>query len=324
MPVATADRLGAGPGVERVVPRIVGEIRLGAAYESAVLVGLPPESFPAGITCVEGRLCAASGLHELVVGSELAQRLGLSVGAMIPPFYRNDRGERVSQVVGTFRADGPLWQSHVVLTTLAAAQTIYGEEGRATQLLVTCREGWAPAVQQALAEMTTVGDPADPVLKPRAVARDDLTALLSARLLRREGWFSLNLALAFAIGVPILLVSTGFGLSERRREAGLLKAVGWGTDEVLLRSLVESVALGLVGGSVAVLVSVVWLRFANGAGIAPLFLPAADITPGFVVPFRIAPLPLLLGVLIGLAVTVTGSLWSSWRACSAPPAEVLR
>ncbi|MCE9638104.1 MAG: ABC transporter permease [Planctomycetes bacterium] len=324
VPLAVVDRLRAIPGVDDAFPRLVGEVLLGTNHESAVLVGLPTDRFPAEVTFVEGRLCAEAPAHELVVGSELARRLGLRVGSRIPPFYRNPRGERVSEVVGVFGGALPIWQAHVVLTPIGAAAAIFDEPGVATQVVVHCKPGYADGVRSAVLAMDSLAPDGAPVLRPLVVARDDLAAMLAARLLRREGLFALHLVLALAIGVPLLLVSTGLGLSEGRREAGLLKAVGWGTDEVLLRSFVESVVLAVAGASVSILVAVVWLRGFGGAGVAPVFLPGADLVPGFVVPFRLTPIPVLLSSVAALAITATGSLWSSWRAAAAPPADAMR
>lgn len=322
VPLTAVTEIAAIPGVEEATPRIVGEIRLGARGESAVLVGLPP-GHDVGFGVVEGRMPEDAEVIELAVGSELARRLGLVVGSRLTPFYRNARGERVSEVVGIFRTDLPLWQSHVVLAPLGAAAEIYEEEGHATQVLVRCRAGRADDVRRAILARDSLAPGGAPPLRPRVVARDDLAALLRSRVLGREGWFSLHLVLAFAVGVPLLLVSTGLGLSERRREVGLLKATGWGTDEVLLRSLVESVVVALAGASVSILAAVVWLRWCGGAGVAPVFLPGADLVPGFDVPFRLTPLPAALATLVALVVATTGSLWSAWRAASAPPAEAM-
>ena len=325
LPLSAVDALRQVPGVADVVPRTVAEVRLGRDRVSAVLVGLPAERFPAHVRIVEGRLPRDGPEHELVIGSELARRLGLSAGSPLPPFYRNPEGERVSRVVGLFRADLPIWQAHVVLTTLDTASAVFAEPQSVGQVLVSARPGYGDAVRGAILRMESLAPPGPTgLLRPRVVARDDLAAVFERRLTRREGVFTVHFLLAFAIGVPLVLVSTGFGLSERRREVGVLKATGWRTDEVLLRGFVESVTLGVAGASAAILLAFVWLRGLDGTGVAPIFIAGADAQPGFDVPFRLAPVPVLLAVVIALAVTTTGSLWSTWRAASAPPAEAMR
>ena len=80
LPLEAADRLRRIDGVTKVVPRIVGEVVLGKDRVHAVLVGLPPEQFPAWGGCVEGNLPRPGAPNELVVGTSLARRLNLKVG----------------------------------------------------------------------------------------------------------------------------------------------------------------------------------------------------------------------------------------------------
>jgi ABC-type lipoprotein release transport system permease subunit len=323
--LATAAAIRKIDGVTDVVPRIVGSIVLGKDGEPAVLVGMPPERFPAEIACVEGRLPRPGGVNELVVGSELAHRLKLQVGSMIPPFYHNREGERLSTVVGIFHSDVGLWQSHLVFTPFETAAAIFDQPGLATELLVFCRPDYQAGVAAALLRDITIptADGADDI-RPRIVTRDELQALLSRDLFHREGVFSLHFVLAFAVGILVVLVTSGLGLSERRREIGILKATGWQTDEILLRGLVESLFLSLAGASVSIVLAFLWLKGLNGYWIASIFLAGVDVAPGFVVPYRLAPVPALLAFLIACVVVMSGTCYSCWRAATVPPREAMR
>src|SRR5207253_11472643 len=108
--------------------------------------------------------------------------------------------------------------------------------------------------------------------RPRVVNREDLAGLLPRGLVHREGVFTLLFVLAFAVGILVVLVTSGFGLSERRREIAILKATGWQTDELLLRSLAESFLVSVAGASLAVVLAFVWLKGLNGYWIAGVFL----------------------------------------------------
>src|SRR5205823_3663306 len=151
---------------------------LGRDGVSAVLVGLPRGRWPAAVDCVEGRLPADGPLNEFAVGTELARRLGLGVGSLIPPFYHNDQGERVSRVVGVFKSDVSLWQANLILTTLDTALAVFNQRGLATDLLVDCRPGYQESVR---AQIEALG-PLGPAVAPRVTAREDLQALLPVGL----------------------------------------------------------------------------------------------------------------------------------------------
>lgn len=325
VPLEAVGDVRAIPGVREVVPRIVGEVRLGRDDVSAVLVGLPLEHLPSGTGLVAGRLPAVGASHELVVGAALARRLALRVGSKIPPFYRNDAGERVSTVVGVFRSDLPIWSGSLMLTSLDTAAAVFAQRGVASSLLVTVDPAQREAVRRALARLPALGpDDGHGPVRPRVLAREDAAALLPSQVHRREGVFTLHWLLAFAVGLPLLLVTTGAGLAERRRETALLKAVGWSTDDVLLRATAESVLLGVAAAAAAVLLAVLWLGPLRAVGIGAVFLPGVDGDPAVDVPYRLAPVPVMLAFLLALVLVTVGSLASTWRAAATPPAEVLR
>lgn len=312
-------------GVTEVVPRIAGAIVLGKNRESAVVVGMPIEKFADGATFIDGRLPGPNSLNELVIGSELARRLNLKLDSRIPPFYHNSKGERLSMVVGLFRQDAPVWQANLILTTLTTAATIFDQDGLVNDLLVYCRPGYEEHVRAKVLEAVTFGrkEGANGP-RPAVIARADLDAVLPSGLLGQQGIFELHFVLVFAVGILVVLVTSGLGLSERRREIGILKATGWQTDEVLLRSLVESLLLSLAAASVSILLAFIWLKFFNGFWIASVFLSGASVAPAFRVPFYLAPVPALFAFLIALVVVMTGSIYSTWRAATVSPVEAMR
>jgi len=325
VPLEAVEQIRAIHGVTDVVPRIVGEVRLGADALSAVLVGVPGGGLPSTTAIVEGKFFDPGSRGEIVVGARLAERLGLRVGAKIPPFHRNDAGERVSTVVGIFRSDLPIWEANLIFASLETAEGVFGQGGLASSLVVSCAPGDVDVVRRAILRLASLGtaDVHGPLLA-RVTTRDDLEALLSRGLLHREGIFDTLFLLAFALGIPLILVTSGIGLSDRRRETALLKATGWQTDEILVRSLAESLLVSVAGASIAILLASAWLGALKGVGVASVFLSGLDAAPGVAIPFRLTPVPALLAFVLSFVVVATGSLVASWRAASASPAEAMR
>ncbi|HWG43368.1 MAG TPA: FtsX-like permease family protein [Gemmataceae bacterium] len=312
-------------GVVAVTPRIVGEVVLGKERVHAVLVGLPPDFLPDWSDSINGELPHPGQFHELVIGTELARRLNLKVGDPLLPFYENHRGDRIARIVGIFKPDGPPWQANLILTTFDSAAYVFDQDGAATDLLVWCRPNEQANVSRAIARRLSLRDvPGQAIARPRVTSREDLLALLPQGLLHREGVFNLHFVVVFVVGILVLLVSSGLGLPERRREIGILKATGWQTDELLLRGVVESVALSLAATCTSILLAWLWLRVGNGYGIAALFLGGTGAAPNIRVPFRLSPVPALLALVLSLVVMLSGTLYSSWRAATAPPREAMR
>lgn len=324
VPVELAERIQALDGVTGVVPRIIAEVHLGRNREPAVLVGLEPERFQDVVRCIRGRMPTDETPNELVIGTELARRMQFDVGAKLPPFYHSRKGERISTVVGVFQSDVSLWQANLILTTFASAAAMFDQPGWATDLAVYCRPQYERNVATAIAGGEDQWQTKAGVTPLGITRREELLATLPRGLLHREGIFNLHFVLAFAVGIPLVLVTSGIGLPERRREIGILKAIGWQTDEVLLRGLVESFCLSLLAGSLAVLLAFIWLRGFNGYGIAALFLPGVAASPSFPIPFQLTPLPALLTLLLSFAVVMTGTTLSTWRTAVTPPIEAMR
>ncbi|HEV3436646.1 MAG TPA: ABC transporter permease [Gemmata sp.] len=325
VPMAVAEQLRGLKDVRMVAPRIVGGVVLGKERTPAVLVGLASEQLSEWNECIDGSLPRQGGPHELVIGTSIARKLGLKIGSVLPPFYRNDlRGERTSKVVGVFKSDSPLWQASLILTTFESAAAIFEQEGLATDLLVWCQPGTESAVARAIADRLVSHTPTGGTIRLRVMTRQELIGSLPLGGRQREVAFNLHFLLAISASILVLVVTSGIGLSERRREIGILKATGWQTEDVLLRSAAESLALSVASGCIAFLGAWVWLRVFNGYGLASIFLTGAAITPDFRVPYRLTPVPLILAFVFSSVVGLSGTLYSTWRASTAAPREALR
>jgi ABC-type lipoprotein release transport system permease subunit len=323
VPLAAVERIAALPGVVRAVPRIVGRISLGDERHAAVVVGMPPEAMPSP-SFIEGDLFTDEQTNQLVVGSELASRLSLKVGSLLPPFYRNRHGERVSKVVGIFKSEAPLWQANLMFCSFDTAARLFDQPALATDVLVYCRAGAAEQLAPALRRQLHWELPDGSRLDVHVAGRDSLRALWTVAVAHRDGVFHLHWMLGVAIAVLAVLVTSGFGSSERRNEVGILKAIGWRTDEILVRNLIEGLLLTAIGASLAVLVTWIWLAGFNGLAIANLFVPGLGWRPRVDVPFQLAPLPVMLAALLSWIVVTSGSLYTTWRTAMTPPASAMR
>lgn len=120
-------------------------------------------------------------------------------------------------------------------------------------------------------------------------------------------------------GYHWMLVGVGFGLAaagmgnallagvvERRREIGVLKAMGWRTGEVAKLFLMEGAVLGFVGGLVGVVLGVV----------------------AYLVLYQGVRVGLLWAALSGLGVTgivgLVSAVYPAWVAARVTPAEAMR
>jgi ABC-type lipoprotein release transport system permease subunit len=162
-------------------------------------------------------------------------------------------------------------------------------------------------------------------LPPLRVQTRDLVDRYSQRGFNiKAGVYTGFYCLVFVLGIVSIGVISGFGLSERRREIGVMKAMGWQTQEVLELVAVENLVLSVASVPFLVMVSAAWIHLFNGAWISRFFIASIEVMIPFVVPSRIFPVPVFLGTLLAVILTMVGSIHSTWRAAVVPPSEAMR
>jgi len=139
----------------------------------------------------------------------------------------------------------------------------------------------------------------------------------------REGIFTVLFALALALAIPSFAVMTWLGHTPRRREIGLLKAEGWRTSDVLEMVALENVIVSLLAAGGSLFLAMIWVHWLRAPWITPFFLPDLPLFPAMDVPARFTPLPPLLALVFSLTVTMSGSIYTTWRTAITRPVEVL-
>jgi putative ABC transport system permease protein len=116
-----------------------------------------------------------------------------------------------------------------------------------------------------------------------------------------------------AVGIVTTLYTS---VMERTREIGLLKAIGYGRNSILLMFLAESAIIGILGGLLG-------LAFGGiGAYVLLRVMPfgggAQSITPYFV------PTDLFQTFLISAVLSIAAGLYPAWRGSKLSPIAALR
>ncbi|HET6363593.1 MAG TPA: FtsX-like permease family protein [Nitrospirota bacterium] len=318
IPINFTEAIKGIAGVSEAVPRVVGRVFING--KPAVLLGISLERRTDDLMVVQGDL-PQSG--EVAVGKKLARALNLDVGSDVSIGMRavgiiNDAPytlTRVYRVSGLIDAAADIRAADIVLMNVNDVADVYEIEGFVTDIAVYTKSGSEAQVINSLIRMNSSFR-----IQTKALAK----TYVEGGLNMRGGIFTALYLVAFAVAVPAILVSTGIGFVERRKEIGVLKATGWGTSEVMEVALYENTLYALTGASAALIISFIWVRILNGFLIAKLFIPGIGGLPSFPVPSRFLPLPFFAALCIAIAVTMTGSLITTWRTAVVPPAETLR
>ncbi len=132
------------------------------------------------------------------------------------------------------------------------------------------------------------------------------------RVLKDALVFALTVAgLALAAGAVLIANAVGLAMVERRREIGILKAVGFGSRDVLMTVLLEHGLLGSLAGvagmaGVALVVSILDSQQATRGGLTFEAWPA------------------LLVTLAALALALVSAALVAWHPTRVRPLVVLR
>jgi putative ABC transport system permease protein len=270
------------------------------------LRGVTPEAFKVrtGINLVEGRMFSP-GVFEVIAGKKISDRVkGLAIGDTV----RVQRKE--FKVVGLFTADGSSFESEMWgdYNTLGPA---VGRNGGCESLTVrltnpTMLSGFDkdlrvnPQVQvQADSERVYYENQAGGV----ATALKILAAFVG---------------IVMGIGAVFGAMNTMYAIvSQRTREIGTLRALGFSRFSILLSFVMESVLLAFVGGLLGCLIAIPMNGFTAGTGQTQSFSELAfafKITPGIVI------VGLSFAVLMGFV----GGLLPAVRASQMPITKALR
>ncbi len=317
LPVALQDTLRAVPGVAAADGVVSGPSQLldksgtAGAFDFALLSNWPDDPELFGVQLARGR--APTGPSDVVLDTRSARDRGVDVGDEVRIATR--RGVEGFRVVGLAeqRAGG----------LVAAAPVLALSRDRATDLVGV--PGWVGVVNVRVAEGADVAEVQQAL---RAVAGDSVSVVSSEALLSEaqaaiqdELNTFVGLLLGFAavtLFVSAFLIWNTFTVvvAQRTRELALLRAVGATRRQVagsvLGEGLVVGVAASVVGLGAGVLLAIGLRNLIGALGVE---LPAGELV--------VAPRTVLLGLGVGIVVTLVSVLGPARRATSVPPVAAI-
>jgi len=123
-------------------------------------------------------------------------------------------------------------------------------------------------------------------------------------------------SVSLAVGGLGILNTVMMSVHERRREIGMLKAVGAERWHVLFLFLSEALIISLIGGLIGC-----------GVGLGGVYLIQWLVSAfglRLTVPLLISPEILVEAILVALAIGLIAGIYPSWQAANVPPVEALR
>ncbi len=257
---------------------------------------------------------------EVLAGISAAEKLNIKQGDLIrAEFGENNATYKVSGILSTGGDE-----DNQIIASLADAQKLFNRQGMVDRVVVSALttpepqetidpsklppekyEIWycTPYISSIMLQIEEVIDAnAKPI---RQVADNE------GKLLRKfEGLMFLITAIAMisaSIGVSASMTTTIF---ERRKEIGLMKAIGADGVQISQLFLGEAVVIGAAGGTIGIVIGFALARMVG------LWVFDAVVNPSL--------LPALVSVILSIGVALLGSLLPVKRAVEIEPSIILR
>ena len=273
--------------------------------------GVDPDLSPFRLQSGQG----PTGPGQVAIDSVSADKGGLSVGDQVRLI--TPKGAQTDRLVGIFRygSTGNLAGATIAAFDLRTAQDLLLDGTRGfTEIDAVAADGVS---QQQAADAVRAQLGTDVKVQTGKEAADQQASDLT-HALRFINVFLLVFAfIALFVGTFIILNTFAILVGQRSKELALLRAVGATRGQVTRSVLTEALIVGVVGSVVGVLA---------GMGVAyalqGLFKAiGADIpTSGLV----LKPQTVVIGLLVGIVITLLAALVPSWRASRVSPVAAMR
>lgn len=301
----------ASPGVQRIAPLPRSADAPPDALAQVVVVGVDLATVGSihDYPLAEGRMLAAGDDSAVVLNSDLAGELALGVGdQLVLPASGGTARFRVIGLLSSVTVPG---QEQVYLT-LPAAQRLFGLGTRITQV----ETAFTPAADRTATERAVAA-----ALGPdyRVGGLSSESTLLASL---QTGTLAFNMFGLFALATAGFIIANSFRtvVAERRRDIGMLRAIGTRRRTVIGMFLIESLIQGVIGTALGIV--------AGWAMAAGLFAAMAPIYEN-VMHFHIGgplftPTTWATSILLGVGVTVVAAILPARAAGRVTPLEAMR
>jgi putative ABC transport system permease protein len=247
---------------------------------------------------VDGSFPEPDSQDAALAGATAARKLGLTPGQML------EVGGRSLRLSGVLKATGSD-DDTVVFVPLSLAQDLAGKAGRASFLEVAALCSGCP-----IEDIVTQLQAALPDTEVRALAQVAESRMYAVHFAQNLA-FSVSLVI-LATACAMLVMSMLSAVAERRREIGIMRAVGFSRTKVFTVFAAEAVGLGFVAGVLA---------YVLGQLLTVYVLRQLHLAED--VPLAFHGLPCMALVLLAVLTAAAAAAFPAWKASLVEPAEAL-
>jgi lipoprotein-releasing system permease protein len=333
---AVAARVAEVPGVALVAPVVEGQVMATAntVARGAVVRGMRAEDLRRRAiiadNVVGGSLDAFAGDDAVVVGSRLAERMGLAIGddiTLISPqgnvtVFGTVPTVRNYKVVATFNIGMFEYDSSFVFMPLEAAQAYFRMPGAVTNLEITVDD-----VERAGAMAREVAAAAGGLNRVQDWQRSN-ASFFNAIQVERNVMF-LILTLIIVVAAFNIISSLIMLVKDKGRAIAILRTMGATRGSIMRIFFLSGASIGAVGTIAGFVLGLAFSLNIETIRQALQRLTGTDLFAAEIyflahLPAKVDGLEVALVTLMALALSFLATIYPSWRAARIEPAEALR
>jgi len=287
-------------GVKQVVPYSiqVGQITIGQGHPS-ITVGIRPEDTDyfrnRGTELDSGRVIETGDTYDVLIGYQYAQDNDLSVGDTI------ELKKSSFEIIGVMEKTDTNMDNYIIIP-LDTMMDVYNIDNYGSAFIIP-------------EDLSKINDLADDL----KASFDDFDFTTSTDIAKQMSRI-VDMISIFTIGISSIAAIVGgvgvmntmiMAVLERKREIGIMKAIGATKKYILTQILLESVIISLIGGILGLLL--------GGFGSYSLRFVSSGLTEAKVT-INLAIGGLSFAVVLGLL----GGFYPAWQASKLDPIEAIR
>jgi putative ABC transport system permease protein len=309
-------KLAAGSNASYIIPiySTNTEFTLSSTPGRGTIYGIDPNDITKFLTIENGTNIV--GANDALVGSTIATSFDLKLGSKIKVGSSTSGSRSEVKIVGILKERGQaadrVSTDNAIIVSDDWYVKEYGGKDEYPQVNVIVKN-----VDNITGTESLIDAKLNTDAKTPAVRISDASTMLSSI----TSTLSTMTTFILAIGAISLLVAATsifnvmmMSVTERVQEIGILLSIGTEKGEVRRMFLYEAVILGILGGGIGGICSLV-----IGYSVVSYMIGTTDY---FFLPESISYIP--IGVVIGIVVCIISGLYPAWRASNMDPIDALR
>jgi putative ABC transport system permease protein len=267
-----------------------------------------------------------------LVGSDIATKNNLSVGSTFTAY------SKTITVSGIFKTDNKFQDSGIIMP-LATVQSLTSQTGSVSS--VTAKVNSSDNVDAVVTSLkSSLGDKADIVSEAQQAA-DSVSSLESISSIALMGVIGATIAGAIIVLIAMIMI-----VRERRREIGVIKAIGGSDKKVISQFITEALTLTVIGSIIGLSLGVIVSgpmttslvsNQENNSTISSRPDSVSNKQPGMMgrgmeqisnsltqITSSVTPQTFAMAIGITFVIAIVGSATPAWFIAKIRPAEVLR